>query len=103
MTLTVTDLARSTDFYNRVFSAQTAMAAEDEDGAFILCMGESFMVGLRKHGHTPDGDSFHFARVGMDHMGVHVETGPSSRNGLPTSTSTASATPASSKALTVCT
>ena len=73
VTLTVTDLDRSADFYNRVFSAQTAMAAEDEHGAFILCMGESFMVGLRKHAQTPNGDSFHFSRVGMDHMGVHVE------------------------------
>jgi glyoxylase I family protein len=74
VTLTVTDLERSADFYNRVFSAQTGMAGEDEHGAFALCMGEGFMVGLRKHASTPAGDRFHFARVGMDHMGVHVES-----------------------------
>ncbi|HET9444152.1 MAG TPA: VOC family protein [Acidimicrobiales bacterium] len=74
VTLTVTDLDRSADFYNRVFDAQSAMVGEDDHGSFVLCMGERFMVGLRKHAATPDGDSFHFARVGMDHMGVHIES-----------------------------
>ena len=73
LTLTVTDLERSAEFYNRVFGAQTVDSAEDQLGAYAICMGENFMIGLRKHSATEENDSFYFARVGMDHMGVHVE------------------------------
>ena len=72
LTLTVTDLERSADFYNRVLGSETAMASEDELGPFVVCMGPGFMVGLRKWEQTADGDSFLFSRVGLDHMGVHV-------------------------------
>ena len=74
LTLTVTDLERSADFYNRVLGSQTVMASEDQLGPFIVCMGPGFMVGLRKWEETLSGDSFEFSRVGLDHMGVHVET-----------------------------
>ena len=73
VTLTVTDLERSADFYNRVFSAQTVDASEDAVGPYAICMGPNFMLGLRTHSATKEGDGFHFARVGLDHMGVHVE------------------------------
>ncbi len=73
VTLTVTDIERSADFYNRVFSAQTVDASEDQVGPYAICMGPNFMLGLRKHASTQDGDAFRFDRVGMDHMGVHVE------------------------------
>ena len=73
VTLSVSDLERSADFYNRVFTAQ-AMSGEDELGPFVLCMGENFMLGLRKWGSTPDGDAFQFDRVGLDHMGIHVDS-----------------------------
>ena len=74
VTLAVTDLERSADFYNRVFSAQTVDASSDSVGPYNVCMGPNFMLGLRKHDSTADGDAFHFARVGLDHMGVHVDT-----------------------------
>ena len=74
LTLTVTDLDRSAEFYNRVFDAQTVASAEDQHGSYKLCMGPGFMVGLRKHASTPENDSFQFARVGIDHVGVHVES-----------------------------
>ena len=74
VTLTVTDLERSAEYYNRVFDAQTVDAAEDQHGRYAVCMGQGFMIGLRKHPTTPENDSFHFARVGIDHMGVHVES-----------------------------
>ena len=74
LTLTVTDLERSAEFYNRVFGAQTALSSEDELGPFIVCMGPGFMVGLRKWEQTARGDTFVFSRVGLDHMGVHVES-----------------------------
>ena len=73
VTLTVTDIDRSADFYNRVFSAQTVDASSDAVGPYAICMGPSFMLGLRKHPSTADDDAFEFARVGLDHMGVHVE------------------------------
>lgn len=74
ITLTVTDLERSAEFYNRVFGAETVVSAEDQYGTYALCVGPNFMIGLRKHPSTPENDSFQFARVGIDHMGVHVES-----------------------------
>lgn len=74
LTLTVTDLERSADFYNRLLGSQTALASEDHLGPFIVCMGPVFMVGLRKWEQTAIDDSFEFWRVGLDHMGVHVES-----------------------------
>lgn len=74
VTLTVTDLERSAEFYNRVFGSQTVDSAEDQHGPYIICAGQGFMVGLRKHQQTPENDSFHFERVGLDHMGMHVES-----------------------------
>jgi len=74
LTLTVTDLERSADFYNRLLGSQTALASEDHLGPFIVCMGSGFMVGLRKWEQTASDDSFLFSRVGLDHMGVHVES-----------------------------
>ena len=73
VTLTVSDLDRSADFYNRVFTAQTVDASADAVGPYVVCMGPNFMIGLRKHASTADGDTFRFDRVGLDHMGVHVE------------------------------
>jgi glyoxylase I family protein len=74
LTLTVTDLERSADFYNRVLGSETALASEDQLGPFIVCMGPGFMIGLRKWEQTASDDSFVFSRVGLDHMGVHVES-----------------------------
>jgi glyoxylase I family protein len=74
VTLTVSNLERSADFYNRVFSAQTVDTGEDPVGPYAVCMGANFMIGLRTHASTPDGDAFVFNRVGLDHMGVHVES-----------------------------
>lgn len=58
LTLTVTDLERSADFYNRLLGSQTALASEDHLGPFIVCMGPGFMVGLRKWEQTASDDSF---------------------------------------------
>ena len=74
LTLTVTDLERSAEFYNRVFGTQTVLASEDQLGPFMLCIGSGLMVGLRKWEQTASDDSFLFSRVGLDHMGVHVES-----------------------------
>ena len=73
VTLTVSDLERSAEFYNMVLGSQT-MSGEDEHGPYIVCVGEGFMVGLRTWDATPANDSFDPMRVGLDHVGVHVET-----------------------------
>lgn len=97
VTLSVSDLERSADFYNRAFSAQ-AMAGEDELGPFVLCLGQNFMLGLRRWESTPDGDTFRFDRVGLDHMGIHVDGDAESTSGEPTSRSRASTATARSPA-----
>ena len=74
LTLTVTDLERSAELYNRVLGSQTALASEDQLGPFVVCMGPGFTVGLRNWEQTASGDSFVFSRVGLDHMGVHGES-----------------------------
>lgn len=73
VTLTVSDLERSAEFYNMVLGSQ-AMSGEDEHGPYIICVGDGFMVGLRKYQATPPSDSFDPMRLGLDHLGVHVES-----------------------------
>lgn len=73
ITLTVTDLKRSSDFYNRVFDAQTVLEDHDDYGKFALSVGP-IMVGLRLHDSTADKDRFDPFRVGLDHFGVHVDS-----------------------------
>jgi glyoxylase I family protein len=74
VTLTVNDLERSADFYNRVLGSQTAVSSSDELGPYIVCVGDGFMVGFRKWEQTPKDDTFDYSRVGVDHLGVHVES-----------------------------
>ncbi len=73
ITLTVSDIKRSSEFYNRVFDNQTALEDNDQYGRFALSVG-SIMVGLRNHDSTPDKDQFDPFRVGLDHFGVHVDS-----------------------------
>lgn len=74
ITLSVTDVDKSAEFYNRVFDLQTILVDEDQYGRFALCAGSAFMVGLRGHPSTPATDGFDPFRVGLDHFGVHVES-----------------------------
>ena len=72
--LTVTDVTRSSDFYNQVFGTETAMSTSDEGGDFALLVGPSLILGLRKHPGTGGADRFDPARVGLDHIGLHVSS-----------------------------
>jgi catechol-2,3-dioxygenase len=74
ITLTVTDIKKSQDFYNKVFGSQTVLEDKDQYGQFALSVGTSMMVGLRLHDSTSDNDVFDPFRVGLDHYGVHVES-----------------------------
>jgi glyoxylase I family protein len=70
--LTVTDGARSADFYNRLFDTQTVISVEDEFGPFVISASPSIMFGFRTHPTTGGGGRFDPARVGLDHFGFHV-------------------------------
>lgn len=74
ITLTVTDIERSSEFYNRVFGAQTVASDKDEYGPYAVSAGPALMIGLRVHGSTPQSDEFNPMRLGLDHFGVHVES-----------------------------
>lgn len=98
ITLTVTDLNQSSEFYNRVFDAKTVLEDEDQYGRFALSVGPSIMVGLRIHSSTPGKDAFDPTRVGLDHYGVHVESRLSWKTGRRGWTNAAPSTPGSLRA-----
>jgi catechol 2,3-dioxygenase-like lactoylglutathione lyase family enzyme len=70
--LTVTDVKRSADFYNRLFETETVFDGEDEYGPMMVNASSSMMFGFRRHSATGDADRFDPARVGLDHFGLHV-------------------------------
>lgn len=72
VTFTVHDLDASADFYNRVFGIQTVDRSEDAVGPYAVCAGPGMMVGLRKYEETPEGDVFHYERIGVDHVGISI-------------------------------
>lgn len=70
--LTVSDVKRSADFYNRIFDTQTVLEVEDEFGPFVVNASPSFVLGFRTHATTAGSDRFEPARIGLDHCGFHV-------------------------------
>ncbi|UUU34094.1 VOC family protein [Streptomyces sp. CA-210063] len=70
--LTVSDVKRSAEFYNRLLDTQTVLDVEDEYGPFVANASPSFILGFRKHEATNEADVFDPARVGLDHCGFHV-------------------------------
>ncbi|OEJ42493.1 hypothetical protein AR457_16890 [Streptomyces agglomeratus] len=72
ITLTVSDVKRSAEFYNRVLDTQTVLDVEDEYGPFVVDASPSFVLGFRKHEATSQADVFAPSRVGLDHCGFHV-------------------------------
>ena len=70
--LTVTDLAASRAWYERLFDAQ-ALWEEHQDGHdFVALFVPPFVIGLHTHAGTPSGDRFSEARVGLDHASFGV-------------------------------
>lgn len=71
--VTVTDLARSIDWYQRLLGSEPVL---DEDtgegtGAFhhtVFVIGNGNLLGLHTLSGTPDGDRFDEHRVGLDHV-----------------------------------
>ncbi|MFF8271963.1 VOC family protein [Streptomyces sp. NPDC016562] len=72
LALTVSEVKRSADFYNRLFDTQTVVDVEDEYGPFVAVASPAFVLGFRTHGTTDRADAFDPARVGLDHCAFHV-------------------------------
>jgi glyoxylase I family protein len=71
--LTVTDVKRSAEFYQRLFDVEPVFAGEDDIGPITICASPAIMFGFRTHPSTNAEDRFDPARVGLDHVGFHVE------------------------------
>lgn len=72
--LTVTDVARSAEWYKRLLDAQTVVDDRDDHGPVHVIMAPPLMLGFRSHQRTDASDSFQFARVGLDHFGIACES-----------------------------
>ena len=83
--LTVTDIARSRAFYERVFGFAVAFEAPPEDadqatkdalgflfGGVIYSFGEGNLLGLRPA--AQGGDAFDEDRVGLDHLAFRLSS-----------------------------
>ena len=70
--VTVSDLARSTEWYDRLFG-QDAALDEDADGFHhrVYMLG-STLFGLHTHPSAPDGTSFDPTQLGLDHVAFGV-------------------------------
>ena len=71
VTLTVADLARSVEWYERAL-AITKVADREGDGwvRALLRSPSGFMIGLTEHDATVAGACFDHAVVGLDHLSV---------------------------------
>jgi glyoxylase I family protein len=74
ITLTVTDVERSAGFYNQLFGGQILHAGEDAVGSFAVMASSSLRIGFRRHQATDEAERFEPSRVGLDHLGIHVDS-----------------------------
>jgi glyoxylase I family protein len=72
VTFTVTDLERSVAWYQRLFDVPSTR--EGWSGATLLSMEDGFVIGLKVHSRTAQGDRFDPTRVGLDHIAWWVES-----------------------------
>lgn len=75
ITLSVTDLERSTQWYCRVLEG--AVVAEREGVGFrrnLVRLPSGLVIGLTQHAGTSLADRFDHTRVGLDHLSLAVPT-----------------------------
>lgn len=71
--LTVSDLAVSGPWYQRLLEGQQLFAGDDGVGRVELYMvPDNLLLGLRQHGSTAGDDRFAYDRIGLDHLGLHL-------------------------------
>ena len=72
VSLTVTDMGASAQWYGRLFDMQPVMEvgeANSDHRFVVLAAPSGLMIGLHQFESTPTGDRFSEFRVGMDHVG----------------------------------
>lgn len=71
VTLTVTDLERSVEWYARALSMRRGVDMEGPGWKRVLMLGgKGVVVGLQHHDRTQASDRFDECRVGLDHLSV---------------------------------
>ena len=74
VTLTVSDLAASTEWYQRLLGpAQLFPVSGDGWTRTVLIWPGQLMIGLSEYRHRPPGagGAFDHTRIGLDHLGLH--------------------------------
>lgn len=72
LTLTVTDLDRSADWYQRALGLEHAADRQGPGWERVLLRSRAgLVIGLTRHDGTGEGDRFDHTRVGLDHLAVH--------------------------------
>ena len=71
ITLTVTDVTRSADWYQKLLG-EAVIVEREGDGWKRIRMNfpSGLVIGVSQHDATPAGDSFTHARSGLDHIGL---------------------------------
>jgi len=71
VTLTVQDVDRSAEWYQRVLGPADAAKRSGEGWERIrLAWPEGLVIGVTSHKASPPGDAFDEARIGLDHLGL---------------------------------
>jgi glyoxylase I family protein len=69
--LTVTDVAGSVDWYERLLDASKVAGGIEQDHEHaVLVSPDGLVIGLHRHGATANDDTFREARVGLDHVAI---------------------------------
>ena len=70
--ITVSDIARSTDWYAKLFGADPVLVEDEESGRFhhtVFALDGGMLFGLHTHHGKESGDRFDEHRTGLDHIG----------------------------------
>ncbi len=72
LTLSVTDLDRSVEWYRRALGLEHAADREAPGWKRVLLRSRAgLVIGLTRHDTTPADDRFDHTRVGLDHLSIH--------------------------------
>jgi glyoxylase I family protein len=70
--ITVSDLARSTEWYSRLFGTDPVLDEDEEGGEFhhtVYALDGGMLFGLHTHNGRESKDAFDERRTGLDHVG----------------------------------
>ncbi|MGH2694511.1 MAG: VOC family protein [Actinomycetota bacterium] len=72
--LSVTDVARSKDFYSKLIGSDPMVEMNDGVSDLVLiALDDGTMIGLRQHPASDPSDRFSHERVGLDHFAIHLD------------------------------